>query len=81
MPDHPQSTVTKPSDVFRESFLRELELPAAHDACRAFGEMLYDLACEGARAVMPPREERPTGTHFRHVAVRCCSTWRRSGPS
>jgi hypothetical protein len=68
MPDHPQSTVTEPSEVFRESFLRDLEAPAAHAAFRAFGEVLYDVTCEGSRAVMLPREGRPAGTHFQHVS-------------
>jgi hypothetical protein len=30
--------------------------------------VLHDLTCEGSRAVMLPRQERPTGTHFQHVA-------------
>jgi hypothetical protein len=68
MPDHPQSTVTEPSNVFRESFLRWFESPDAHRAARDFGEVLYDLTGEGSRAIMLPREGRPSGTWFQHVA-------------
>jgi hypothetical protein len=69
MPDHPQSTVSKPSDAFRETFLRFLERREQHDAFRIFGDLLYTLVLETPRFITSPekRGEVPvSGTTTQH---------------
>ncbi len=69
MPDRPQSTVTKPSDAFRETFLRFLERQELHDAFRTFGDLLYIVVLEAPRFITSPEkrgEEPVTGTTTQH---------------
>ena len=68
MPDHPQCSVTRPSPAFRETFLRQIELQAPHDACRAFGEFLDEMVGESRIATMGPRDRPVSGSHTQHTA-------------